>query len=63
MGMKKGEKRSWNIYKNKNTEDLAIKAISIKISCNEYEKLQEIKRIHKMSIRDVLVKGIETLTK
>lgn len=58
-GVKKGGKREWDIFKNR--EEFADKKISIRITTSEYNRMKELQKTKKVKFRDMLILGLEKL--
>lgn len=59
MGVQKGQKREWDIFKNR--EEFADKKISIRITTSEYNRMKELQKNKKVKFRDMLILGLEKL--
>ncbi|CAM3201222.1 hypothetical protein [Streptobacillus ratti] len=63
MGIKKGSKRPWDIWKHKDESEFRNINIGIRLNKEEYGRLVNAKKKINYTIADILLLGIEVIEK
>jgi hypothetical protein len=58
MSIKKGSKRTWDIWKNKKTSELRIVNVGLRLNKDEHRRLQEVKEKTQYTTAQILLIGI-----
>ncbi|CAM3418932.1 hypothetical protein [Pseudostreptobacillus hongkongensis] len=58
MGIKKGTKRTWDIWKHKDESEFRKINVGIRLNREEHERLQNVKKKVKYTTADILLIGI-----
>ncbi len=58
MSIKKGSKRTWDIWKNKKTSELRVVNVGLRLNKDEHRRLQEVKEKTQYTTAQILLIGI-----
>lgn len=61
--MKKGSKRTWDIWKNLSPDEKLSKSITIRVTANELKLIEDIRNELGVKNREILLAGIEEMRK
>ena len=61
--LKKGSKRTWDIWKNLSPEEKLTKSVTIRVTADELKLLEEIRNKLGVKNREILLSGIEEMKK
>lgn len=61
--MKKGSKRTWDIWKNLSPDEKLSKSITIRVTANELKLIEDIRNELGVKNREILLAGIEEMKK
>lgn len=61
--MKKGSKRTWDIWKNLSPDEKLSKSITIRVTANELKVIEDIRNELGVKNREILLAGIEEMKK
>ncbi|WP_288891546.1 hypothetical protein [uncultured Sneathia sp.] len=59
--IKKGSKRTWDIWKNLSPEEKLTKSVTIRVTADELKLLEEIRNKLGVKNREILLAGIEEM--
>lgn len=63
MGIKKGEKRTWDIWETRKDREVRNITIGIRLSKEERARLDAVKKKINFTLADILLMGIERIEK
>ena len=63
MSIKKGSKRTWDIWKNKKTSELRVVNVVLRLNKDEHRRLQEAKAKTQYTTAQILLIGISQIEK
>ncbi|MGP1494638.1 MAG: hypothetical protein ACTTIS_04680 [Streptobacillus sp.] len=63
MSIKKGSKRTWDIWKNKKTSELRVVNVGLRLNKDEHRRLQEAKAKTQYTTAQILLIGISQIEK
>ena len=63
MSIKKGSKRTWDIWKNKKTSELRVVNVDLRLNKDEHRRLQEAKAKTQYTTAQILLIGISQIEK
>lgn len=61
--MKKGSKRTWDIWKNLSPDEKLSKSITIRVTANELKLMEDIRNNLGVKNREILLAGIKEMEK
>lgn len=61
--MKKGSKRTWDIWKNLSPDEKLSKSITIRVTANELKLIEDIRNNLGVKNREILLAGIKEIEK
>lgn len=61
--MKKGSKRTWDIWKNLSPDEKLTKSITIRVTANELKLIEDIRNELGVKNREILLAGIKKMEK
>lgn len=61
--MKKGSKRTWDIWKNLSPDEKLSKSITIRVTANELKLIEDIRNELGVKNREILLAGIKKMEK
>lgn len=61
--MKKGSKRTWDIWKNLSPDEKLTKSITIRVTANELKLIEDIRNNLGVKNREILLAGIKKMEK
>ncbi|AKC95490.1 hypothetical protein VC03_02955 [Sneathia vaginalis] len=61
--MKKGSKRTWDIWKNLSPDEKLSKSITIRVTANELKLIEDIRNNLGVKNREILLAGIKEMEK
>lgn len=61
--MKKGSKRTWDIWKNLSPDEKLSKSITIRVTANELKLIEDIRNNLGVKNREILLAGIKKMKK
>lgn len=61
--MKKGSKRTWDIWKNLSPDEKLSKSITIRVTANELKIIEDIRNNLGVKNREILLAGIKKMEK
>lgn len=59
--MKKGSKRTWDIWKNLSPDEKLSKSITIRVTANELKLIEDIRNNLGVKNREILLAGIKKM--
>lgn len=61
--IKKGSKRTWDIWKNLSPEEKLTKSVTIRVTANELKLIEDIRNNLGVKNREILLAGIKKMEK